>query len=100
METNPSQTLCSDERFTLQLRQEKTETCRGSRDHFQTRKTKHTHTHHEKPTHRKQNGGQFRVQYLAQGHLDTQTGGAGDQTTNLLISGRTAVPPEPRLPLN
>ena len=33
---------------------------------------------------------------LAQGHLDTpQLGGAGDQTSNLTVTGQPAVPPEP-----
>ncbi len=34
---------------------------------------------------------QFRLQYLAQGHLDMQTGGAGDRTTDLLRSGPFAL---------
>ena len=35
------------------------------------------------PDHREQ----FGVQYLAKGHFDMQTGGAGDQTSDLLIRG-------------
>ncbi len=36
--------------------------------------------------------------YLAQGHFDMRTGGARDQTADLLISGQPALPPEPQLP--
>ena len=35
---------------------------------------------------------QFVVQYLAQGHFNMQTGGAGNRTANLPISGRPALP--------
>ena len=41
---------------------------------------------------------QFGVKYLAQGHIDTRTGGAGNRTTDLPISGRPALPPEPQPP--
>ena len=37
----------------------------------------------------------FRVQFLAQGHTDLQAEGARDQTADLLVSGRPALPPEP-----
>ena len=37
---------------------------------------------------------QFGVQYLAQGHFDMWTGGAGGRTADLLITGRHALPPE------
>ena len=32
---------------------------------------------------------------LVQGHLDTQLGGAGDQTSNLQVTIQPALPPEP-----
>jgi hypothetical protein len=35
-----------------------------------------------------------RVRCLAQGHLDTQLGGAGDQTSNLLVTSQPALPPD------
>ena len=38
--------------------------------------------------------GAVRVRYLAHGHLDTQLGGAGDQTSNLAVTSQPAVPPE------
>ena len=38
------------------------------------------------------------VQYLAQEHFNIWTGGAGNQTINLQISGRPALPPESQLP--
>lgn len=41
--------------------------------------------------------GQFRVQVLAQGHFSMRTGGAGDQSTDLLVSGRPTLPPEPQI---
>lgn len=40
---------------------------------------------------------QFRVQYLAQGHFDMQTGGTSVHTTELLISGQPTLPLEPQL---
>ena len=54
------------------------------------------HTHSQTDCHREQ----FGVQYLAQGHFDMWTGGAGNRTTDLLISGPLvlALPPEPQLP--
>ena len=39
---------------------------------------------------------EFEVQYLAQGHFGMQTGGAGDRTTNILVSGRLPLLPEPQ----
>ena len=36
----------------------------------------------------------FGVQYLAQGHLDMQLGGAGNSTNNLPITRQPAVAPE------
>ena len=38
--------------------------------------------------------GAVRVRGLAQGHLDTQLAGAGDRTSNLAVTNRTALPPE------
>ena len=35
------------------------------------------------------------VRCLSQGHLDTQPGGAGDQTSNLPVPIQTTLPPEP-----
>ena len=37
----------------------------------------------------------IRVRRLAQGHLETQLGGAGDRTSNLLVASQLALPPEP-----
>ena len=34
------------------------------------------------------------MRHLAQGHLDTQIGGAGDQTSNLPVTSQPALPPE------
>ena len=34
------------------------------------------------------------VRCLAQGHLDTELGGAGDRTSNLLVARPPALPPE------
>ena len=39
--------------------------------------------------------GQWGVQYLAKGHSGMQTGGAGDQTTGLLVGD--GLSPEPQL---
>ena len=41
---------------------------------------------------------QFGVQYLAQGFFDMQLGEAGIQTSNLRITRRPALPPEPQQP--
>lgn len=53
-------------------------------------------------THIHRNGTAIRsnldVQYLARGHFDRETRGAGDRTTDLLISGRPALPFELQLP--
>lgn len=38
------------------------------------------------------------VEYLAQGHFDMQTAGAGDRTTDLLTGGQPPVP-EPHWPI-
>lgn len=38
----------------------------------------------------------FGVQCLAQGHYDTRTGRAGDQTTKPAVSGQPALPPGPQ----
>ena len=35
------------------------------------------------------------VRCLAQGHLDTQLGGAGDRTSDLPLTSLSALPPEP-----
>lgn len=43
---------------------------------------------------------QFGVHYLAQGDLDMQLGGAGIQTSDLLITRRPAIPPELQLHLH
>ena len=40
-----------------------------------------------------------RVGCLAQGHLETQLGGAGDRTNNLLVASHPALPPEPHAAL-
>lgn len=40
----------------------------------------------------------FGIQYLVQGHLEMQTGGVRDQTTEILIGGHPALPPESQLP--
>ena len=50
------------------------------------------HSHFQTHIHTVQGG----VQYLAQGHFGMRTGGAGDQTTDLLVSGQTALPPKPQ----
>ena len=39
--------------------------------------------------------GAVRVRRLAQGHLDTRLGGAGDRTSNLPVTSQPAPPPEP-----
>ena len=39
-----------------------------------------------------------RVSRLAQGHLDTQRGGAGERTSNLPVTSQPAPPPEPLPP--
>jgi hypothetical protein len=39
--------------------------------------------------------GAVRVRRLAQGHLDTQLGGAGDRASSLQVSGPPALPPAP-----
>ena len=39
---------------------------------------------------------QFWVQYLAKGHFDMWTGGAGNRITNLPIGERPTLPPEPQ----
>ena len=41
---------------------------------------------------------QFGVKYLTKGHIDMKTGGARNRTTDLPVSGRPALPPEPQLP--
>ena len=56
-------------------------------------------------THRRQSrplswSGAVRVRRLAQGHLDTQLGGAGDQTSNLLVTSQPALHPELLPPTN
>ena len=38
--------------------------------------------------------GAVRVRCVAQGHLDTMLGGAGDQTSNLPVTSQPALPPE------
>ena len=38
---------------------------------------------------------EIRVRRLAQGHPDTLLGGAGDRTSNLLVTSPPALPPEP-----
>ena len=43
-------------------------------------------------------GSNFGVQCLAQGHFNIGIGGDWDQTTELLISGRPALPLEPQSP--
>ncbi len=54
-----------------------------------------TQTH--KPKYRQRNHQeQLRVQYLTQGHFNMQTGGVGDQISDLLINGQPALPPEPQ----
>ena len=40
--------------------------------------------------------GAVRVRRLAQGHLDTQLGGAGIRTSDLLVTSKPALPPEQR----
>ncbi|CAL8365855.1 unnamed protein product [Arctogadus glacialis] len=42
--------------------------------------------------------GAVRVKCLAQGHIDTQLGGARDGTSNLSVNKTTALPPELRRP--
>lgn len=42
--------------------------------------------------------GRFRIKRLAQGHIGTRTGGAGDETIDILASGLPSAPPEPRPP--
>ena len=39
--------------------------------------------------------GAVRVRCLAQGHLDSQLGAAGDRTNNLPVTGQPTLPPEP-----
>ena len=39
--------------------------------------------------------GTVRVRRLAQGHLDTRLGGAGNRTMNLPVTSQPALPPEP-----
>ena len=68
------------------------------------------HIHHSR-THSRTDGGvnharrqparrelTVRVRCLAQGHLDTQLGGAGDRTNNLQVTSQPALPPELLLP--
>ena len=38
------------------------------------------------------------IRYPGQGHIDMQTGGARNQTTNFRISGQPGLPPEPQPP--
>lgn len=45
-------------------------------------------------THSITNWGQVWIQCLTHGHLDMWTGGAGDQQTELLVSGKPTLPPE------
>ena len=58
------------------------------------------HTHIHKPTAESTTqadsrwSGAVRMRRLAQGHLHTQLGGAGDQTSNLPVSSHPALPPE------
>ena len=39
--------------------------------------------------------GAVRVMWLAQGHLDTQLGGVGDQTSKLPVASNPTLPPQP-----
>ena len=59
----------------------------------------HIHSHNHTPTATVESTPQcdspVRVRRLAQGHLDTQLGGAGNWTSNLQVTSRPAVPPEP-----
>jgi hypothetical protein len=60
----------------------------------------HTFTHRRRSLPRRataSSSGAVRVRRLAQGHLDTQLGGAGDRTSNLPVTGQPAVPPEPHV---
>ena len=57
--------------------------------------TNHSHTFiHWWHSHQEQ----FGVKYLAQGHIGMWTGGAGNRTVDLPISGWPALPPEPQPP--
>ena len=59
----------------------------------------HTFKHRRRNKPRKGTAGSsgaVRVRRLAHGHLETQLGGAGDRTSNLLVtSSQPALPPEP-----
>ena len=57
----------------------------------------HTFTHRRQSQPRRVTdsvSGAVRMWCLAQGHLDTQLGGARDQTSNLLVRGQPALPAE------
>ena len=43
--------------------------------------------------------GAFRVKRLAQGHLDTRIGEAGDRTVSLPVTSQPGLPPEPHAAL-
>ena len=57
----------------------------------------HSHTDggvsHAKAT--ASSSGEVRARCIAQGHLDTQLGGAGDLTNYLPVTSQPALPPEP-----
>ena len=58
----------------------------------------HTFAHRRRSQPRKatiSTSGAVRARRLAQGHLDTQSGGAGDRKRNHPVTGQTALPPEP-----
>ena len=58
----------------------------------------HTFTHRRRSQPRRATAswsGAVRVRRLAQGHLHTQLGGAGDRTGDLPVTSRPALPPEP-----
>ena len=43
--------------------------------------------------------GEVGVMCFAQGHLNVQLGGAGDQTSSLQVARQPSLPPEPQTPL-
>ena len=61
----------------------------------------HTLTHRRRRQPRRATAswsGAVRVSCLAQGHLETRLGGAGDRTSDLLVTSRHALPPEQSRP--
>ena len=58
----------------------------------------HTFTHRRRSQPRKEtasSSGAVRARRLAQGHLDTQLGGAGDRTSDLRVTNQSALRPGP-----